>query len=64
MYYIYQIKLILSSWHTPVPVAQPYPSLTDPSLVPSVGPSLINNIIIHRVYHFNNNNYIYQNKIN
>jgi hypothetical protein len=58
MYYIYQIKLILSSWRTPVPVSHTYPSLTDPSVVPSIGPSLINNNIIHRVYHFNNNNNI------
>ena len=55
MYYIYQIKLILSSWRTPVPVSHTYPSLTDPSVVPSIGPSLINNNIIHRVYHYNNN---------
>ena len=56
MYYIYQIKLLLSSWRTPVPAAHTYPSLTDPSVVPSIGPSLINNNIIHRVHHLNNNN--------
>ena len=52
MYYIHQIKLIPSSC-VPVPVAHTYPLV-----VPSIGPSLINNNIIHRVYHFNNNNNI------
>jgi hypothetical protein len=36
MYYIYQIKLILSSWRTPLPVAHSYPMLYITNVISSI----------------------------